>query len=597
MRRFLSHTLALSIPSVLIAVLLATILVPVHPALAADGEKKAKTGKTQPSEQEILLLMRMFSETFEQIERNYVKDVDRRRLVEAAIRGMLKELDQYSNYISPEQISKFNQNVNQQFGGIGIQVTPNLTVATPLPGSPAYKAGVKAGDRIVEIGGKPTKGFPSGRELETAISLLKGKPGESITLGLQRSGTKDVIKVTVTRAIIQVATVLGDHYGKDDQWNYLLDDKSGIGYVRVTHFARRTADELEAALVQLKKKKMKGLIIDLRFNPGGLLSQATRISDMFIEKGRIVSTKGRNIRERVWDASKSGTHSGFPIAVLVNHFSASASEIVSACLQDHKRAVIVGERTWGKGSVQNVIELEGGGSALKLTTASYHRPSGRNIHRFPNSKTTDIWGVTPDEGQQLAMSRIDMIRYQEYRRQRDVLKEGGPPKSDFIDKQLAKAVEHLTKALANPPAASKKKNNPPASRPSDSTKSAANRSDRIARFLFKKLDKDKDGKLSGKEWQAAPQQTRSAFEKKGIKLDFPVDVAKFSAAFVASRKKDDKKKDDKKKDDKKKDDKKKDDKKKDDKKKPATKSSGTDRSEARPRTLRLPLFRIPDTAT
>lgn len=429
----------------LIAVLMVLLLTPSSVVLAADKDPKPQN--EQPSEEEILLLMRMFSETFEQIERNYVKGIDRRRLVEAAIRGMLQELDQYSNYISPDQISRFQQSVSQQFGGIGIQVRPDLVVATPLAGSPAYKKGIKAGDQIVEIDGKLASSFPKGKKLETAISLMKGKAGDPVTIGIRRTGVKEVIKITVTRAIVQVPTVMGDVFGDNDEWNFMLDDKKKIGYVRLTHFARRTADELNAALKQLEKKGMKALIIDLRYNPGGLLSQATRISDMFVEEGRIVSTKGRNVRERVWNATKPGTHTGFPMAVLVNHFSASASEILSACLQDHKRAVVVGERTWGKGSVQNVIQLEGGSSALKLTTASYHRPSGRNIHRFPNSKPTDVWGVMPDDGLEIKMSRIDMIRYQEYRRQRDVIQDGGPPKSDFVDLQLAKAIAHLDTEL------------------------------------------------------------------------------------------------------------------------------------------------------
>ncbi len=434
----------------LFAALLTLLLTPHSTAVAADNEA-VKTAAEQPSEEEILNLMRMFSETFEQIERNYVKGVDRRRLMEAAIRGMLQELDQYSNYISPEQISRFQQSVSQQFGGIGIQVRPDLIVATPLAGSPAYKAGIKAGDQIVEIDDKKTTTFPKGRKLETAVSLMKGKPGEPVTLKIRRAGVKDLIAITVKRAIVQMPTVMGDVFGKNDQWNFMLDDKQKIGYVRLTHFARRTADELADAMTQLKNNGMKALIIDLRFNPGGLLSQATRISDMFIEEGRIVSTKGRNVREKVWNATKPGTHTGFPMVVLVNHFSASASEILSACLQDHKRAIVVGERTWGKGSVQNVIQLEGGSSALKLTTASYHRPSGRNIHRFPNSKPTDVWGVLPDKGHEIKMSRVDMIRYQEYRRQRDVIQDEGPPKSEFVDKQLVTAVELLNSTLAPKP--------------------------------------------------------------------------------------------------------------------------------------------------
>ena len=155
----------------------------------------------------------------------------------------------------------------------------------------------------------------------------------------------------------------------------------------------------------LKKRKLRGLILDLRFNPGGLLSSAIEVSNLFISKGRIVSTKGRNTPERIWDAHGSDAFEGFPMVVLVNRYSASASEIVSACLQDHQRAVIIGERTWGKGSVQNIIELEDGSSALKLTTASYRRPSGKNIHRFPDAKDTDEWGVMPDLGYELGAGR------------------------------------------------------------------------------------------------------------------------------------------------------------------------------------------------
>jgi carboxyl-terminal processing protease len=250
------------------------------------------------------------------------------------------------------------------------------------------------------------------------------------------------------REMIQVATVLGDKYKDNAEWDFLIDEKDKIGYIRLTHFSRRSGDELLDALRALQKDGMKGLVLDLRFNPGGLLSQAIQICDFFVEEGRIVSTKGRNTDERVWDAHKGGTFSGFPMVVLVNRYSASASEIVSACLQDHKRAKVVGERTWGKGSVQNVIELEGGASALKLTTASYHRPSGKNIHRFPNAKDTDDWGVMPDEGFKVEFNDKQLSEYVDYRRDRDVLGEDGPPKSEFKDIQLAKALEYLKQELS-----------------------------------------------------------------------------------------------------------------------------------------------------
>jgi len=428
--------------------------------IAVTGSVQGQGKKPDPKDEEYYELMKTFADTFEQIERNYVKGVDRRVLLEAAIQGMIGKLDQYSSYIKPEDLARFNRQVEQQFGGVGIQVyldakTGTLTVMTPLPGTPAYKAGIRAGDRILEIEGKSTKGFST----NDAVKLMKGKPGEAVTMGIKHAGSDKLEQIKVVRAIIQVATVLGDTYGENDQWDFMLKEEKDIAYLRLTHFSRRSATELRDALEVAKKRKLKGLVLDLRFNPGGLLTQARDISDLFIESGKIVSTKGRNTRERVWTAKKNGTYSGFPVAVLVNRFSASASEIVSACLQDHKRAVIIGERTWGKGSVQNVIELEGGNSALKLTTASYHRPSGKNIHRFPGAKDSDVWGVVPDEGQLVQLTTEEMQKYLDYRRKRDVLKKGGPPKSDFKDRQLAKAIEFLrskTDAAGDTPGGDKK---------------------------------------------------------------------------------------------------------------------------------------------
>ena len=379
-------------------------------------------------------LQKLLVDTLDQVERNYVEDISRRQLVEAAIKGVLRELDPYSGYIGPDDMDEFRGTVESEFGGIGISISTEnrqLEVLSPLVGTPAYEAGVMSGDRIVKIGGESTKGF----RVDDAVKRLKGKPGSDVTITVIHPGESKEEDITIVRQMIQVETVVGDHRKPDDSWSFVLDEQKQIGYIHVTAFSRRTARELRKPLAELKKAGIRGLVLDLRFNPGGLLSSAIEVSDMFVSKGRIVSTEGRNTKPRAWDAKENGTFDDFKMVVLVNRFSASASEIVSACLQDHKRAVVMGERTWGKGSVQNVIELEDGGSALKLTTASYHRPSGKNINRLPNAKEEDEWGVTPNDGFTLKLTNQQMYEMREFRRKRNIvgLEEAPPGQGGPID--------------------------------------------------------------------------------------------------------------------------------------------------------------------
>jgi carboxyl-terminal processing protease len=228
----------------------------------------------------------------------------------------------------------------------------------------------------------------------------------------------------------------------------MYDHELGIGYIRVTSFSRYTVRELRAAMDELTDQTLNGLILDLRSNPGGLLSAAVEVCEMFVEEGTIVSTSGRNVEPRQWTAHKAGTYSGFPMAVLVNRFSASASEIVAACLQDHARAVVVGQRTWGKGSVQNVLALEQGRSALKLTTAEYHRPNGKNIDRETDASENDDWGVTPDDGFEFRLSDGEAASLERQRQSKDLLRKEPIAGNEIEDRQFDIALDYIVAEVA-----------------------------------------------------------------------------------------------------------------------------------------------------
>jgi carboxyl-terminal processing protease len=322
-----------------------------------------------------------------------------------------------------------------------------------MVGTPAHEAGIQAGDRLLKIDGKTTETM----RLADAVKLISGDPGQKITLTVARENSNDPIEVPLTRAEIRVQSVLGDRRvkGNPKAWDYLIDSRDKIGYLRLTGFSETATAEMKAALDDLIRQGARGLVIDLRGNPGGLLRAAVEIADLFLDEGVIVTTRGRDHKEEVHKAHKEGTlflpAAAFPIAVLVNRNSASASEILAAALQDHGRAVVVGERTYGKGSVQTLTLLERETSALKLTTASYWRPSEKNIHRFPDSTDKDEWGVKPSPGFEVLLTEAERAEYQTYRNDRDVVrpeKESKPEEKPYTDKVLAKALEYIQKKLA-----------------------------------------------------------------------------------------------------------------------------------------------------
>lgn len=310
-----------------------------------------------------------FSKILNLVQQYYVEPVDTKKLIAGAIKGMLRELDPHTNYMPPEIFKDFESETAGEFGGLGIEISVQngiLTIISPIEDTPAWKAGIKPGDKIVSIDGQSTKGF----SLVEASALLKGRNGEAITLSVVRENIEAPIDIRIVRGQVKIKSV------KSTQ----LDD--GYLYIRITSFIENTSKELEKALAEYSsnhKTKFEGILIDLRRNPGGLLDQAIKVSDLFLKDGIIVSTIGRDPKTKeISRATGKALYPDIPIVILLNEYSASASEIVSGALQDNKRAVVVGERSFGKGSVQSVIKL-GDGSGLKLTVARYYTPSGISI--------------------------------------------------------------------------------------------------------------------------------------------------------------------------------------------------------------------------
>jgi carboxyl-terminal processing protease len=327
--------------------------------------------------------LQIFSDALEKVRGDYVdgKDITYQQLVYAAMKGMVQKLDPHSEFMDPSAYKRLQDDTEGQFGGLGFVVQLKdgfITVVTPMEDTPGFRAGILSGDRIMAIDGKSTAKY----SLEDAVKLLRGEPGTKVVVTMQRPSSGETKDYSLTRAIIQVDMVK-DINGKQE----FPVDASGIGYLRITQFGDQTGNELETALQKLKEQGMKALIIDLRWNPGGLLDEAVNVCQKFLPVGQlVVSTEGREELEKYYAKGSGDELKGVPIVLLVNLGSASASEIVTGCLQDLHRAVVLGEKTFGKGSVQNIFPLEDG-SALKLTVAKYYTPSHKVIHEH---------GITPD---------------------------------------------------------------------------------------------------------------------------------------------------------------------------------------------------------
>lgn len=394
------------------------------------------------------------------ITRYAAEEPDNEALQRAAIEGMIETLnDPYAVYVPPQLSDEFEKELTGEYVGIGAEVNMVdgvFTIVTPMDGSPAFRAGVMAGDRVRFINGESTEGLT----IDQCINRLVGEDGTRVVITVERAAG-ELIEIPIIREPIRARAVRGfrRHDDADGSWDFMLDDSRRIGYIRVSQFTPNAASEFVAALDALgaRQGRLAGLVIDLRWNPGGLLDQAVRMSDLFLDQGVIVSTRGRAYPEQVARASAPGTLPGFPVAVLINGQSASASEIFAGALLENGRAIVVGERSFGKGSVQSVHPLGGAasGASLKLTEQRYYLPSGRSIQR---TETSAEWGVDPSPGFFIPVENEELIELVRLRREAEILDARGANKAhpdtdaswileNMKDRQLAEAVRAVTHHL------------------------------------------------------------------------------------------------------------------------------------------------------
>lgn len=355
--------------------------------LIGRGEISEVSAKTSGSDSDLYRQLKVFTDVIAIVQRDYVKEVDSNALIEGAIKGMIANLDPHSGYLDPSFYQDLQVQTKGEFGGLGLEITVKegvLVVVSPMDGSPADRAGIRTGDAIVKIDGRLTKDL----SIVEAVKYMRGPKGSVVVLSIMREGRNSLLDVSIERDNIQVRSVRSRSLG------------DGYGYVRINQFMESTADDLQKALRRFESEEVgvKGIVIDLRNNPGGLLTQAIRVSDMFLGEGVIVYTDGRvEGQKQKFYAHERGTEPDYPIVVLINEGSASASEIVAGALKDHGRAVLVGTRTFGKGSVQTITPLDNGGG-LSLTTALYYLKNGESIQ---------LTGVAPDVEVKIAKETSD----------------------------------------------------------------------------------------------------------------------------------------------------------------------------------------------
>jgi carboxyl-terminal processing protease len=359
-------------------------------ALILIGMLAVQLPGSMPARDEDYAFVRTLVDIHRQVANRYVEDVPADRLRQGAIDGMLNQLDPYTVYVPPQQQKAFDQMLDGSFEGVGIQLNQQddgrIEVVTPIDDSPAFKAGVMAGDILIKVNGTSV----TDKRLPDVIKLIQGKVGSEVTLRFRRGPHE--LDLSMPREQVVVPTVKGYDRNPDNTWNYYVDRNEKIAYLRITQFTADTFEKVKSVLDTLLADGMRGLVMDLRFNPGGRLDAATEVCDLLIDQGVIVSTRGRSRPEETVFAHAAGTLPKFPLVVLVNGSSASAAEVVAGCLKDNRRALVIGSRTYGKGSVQELIPLEQGSGELKMTVAYYYLPSGRLVHR---RKDATDWGVIP----------------------------------------------------------------------------------------------------------------------------------------------------------------------------------------------------------